>query len=445
MIGKSEGKPSLLFLTQRLPYPPTKGEKIRQYQILRRLADFFTIYLGCLIDDPADCQYIDVVKAFCREIHAPLIARNTARIRCLVGLLTGEPLSVSFFRNYSLRQWVDETISRVKPDVVFVISSNMAPYVLPIPHAPVRVVDLVDVDSEKWRAYSNNAGWLMRAVYRREWKRVAALEDQIVRQCDHSLFVSDAEAALMRRRTPGYDTKISGLSNGVDHAYFNPNRFYRNPFKGDAPTFVFTGTMDYPPNVDAVCWFARDILPLIRKQDPSVRFCIVGNHPVSAVRQLEYLDGVTVTGWVSDVRPYLAHATVAVAPMRIARGVQNKVLEAMAMGRPVVVTDGALEGIDAEHGLHLLLANDPDAFAAACLRVAGPDGVPLGRAARQQAIARYDWSIQLDSLIELLNRSCKSSFELSSAGSLMIPDRPDSVREGPEHLEGGSERVFSGH
>lgn len=440
-----QNKPNLLFLTQRLPYPPTKGEKIRQYQILRRLAEFFTVDLGCLIDDSADRQYRDVVKAFCREVHTPSITRSTARVRCLTGLLTGEPLSVTFFRNASLRRWVIETISRVKPDVIFVISSNMAPYILPIPAAQIRVVDLVDVDSEKWRAYSAKSSWLMGAIYRREWRRVAALEEQIVRECDHSLFVSDAEAAIARKRMVGYDAKVSRLGNGVDHAFFCPKRFYKKPFKGEAPTYVFTGTMDYPPNIDAVCWFAREILPLIREQSPIARFYIVGNHPVSAVRKLEKIDGVTVTGWVADVRPYLAHATAAVAPMRIARGIQNKVLEAMAMGRPIVLTDDALEGIDAKHGLHLLLANDPYTFAAACLRVAGPDGVRIGTAARQQAIAQYDWSVQLDSLIGLLSRSCKKSTEISSAADLTMPDRSDSACEGLGHLEDGSGRVFSHH
>jgi sugar transferase (PEP-CTERM/EpsH1 system associated) len=321
----------------------------------------------------------------------------------------------------------------------------MAPYILSTPRAEVRVVDLVDVDSEKWRAYSDKAGWLMRAIYQREWRRVAALEERIVQECDHSLFVSDAEAAVMRGRVPEYESKIVGLSNGVDHAFFNPAMPYRTPFVGDAPTFVFTGTMDYPPNVDAVRWFARDILPLIRERIPTARFYIVGNHPVSAVRQLENIDGVVVTGWVADVRPYLAHATAAVAPMRIARGIQNKVLEAMAMGCPVVLTSGALEGIDAEPGLHVLLANDPQTFALACLTATGPGGLQLGAAARQRAVACYDWAVRLDPLVELLSRSIKRPSELSCGANSTMLERSDVVRVGPGQLEHGDDCVSSRH
>ena len=403
MTIQSEVKPNLLFLTQRLPYPPNKGEKIRQYQILRHLASSFTIDLGCLIDDPADIQYIGAVKELCREIYTPVIDRRLASLTCLTGLLTGEPLSVTFFRHAGLQRWVRDTVCRVRPKVIFIISSNMAPYALALARKEVRVVDLVDVDSEKWRAYADTACWPMRAIYRREWRKVSALERQIVRECDHALFASDAEAAVMSHQTPDYARWIVGLSNGVDYNFFDPAHHYGTPFEGDQPTFVFTGTMDYPPNIDAVRWFAHDILPLIRKTLPEARFCIVGNRPTAAVMQLREIEGVRVTGWVADVRPYLAHAVVAVAPMRIARGIQNKVLEAMAMGRPVVVTEGALEGIEAEPNVHLLRADDPHDFAAACLRLAGPEGAVVGTAARECVVARYNWSVRLKPLIPLLS------------------------------------------
>lgn len=418
MTSESTGKPDLLFLTQRLPYPPNKGEKIRQYQILRHLAASFTIDLGCLIDDPADIQYIDAVKELCREVYTPVIDRRLASLTCLSGLLTGEPLSVTFFHHAGLQRWVRETVCRVRPKVIFVISSNMAPYALALARTGVRVVDLVDVDSEKWRAYADTACWPLRVIYRREWRKVSALERQIVRECDHALFASDAEAAVMSRQTPDYARWIIGLSNGVDYMFFDPAACYGSPFEGDQPTFVFTGTMDYPPNIDAVRWFAYDILPLIRKTLPEARFCVVGNHPAPAVLHLREIEGVTVTGWVADVRPYLAHAVVAVAPMRIARGIQNKVLEAMAMGRPVVVTEGALEGIEAEPNVHLLRADDPHAFAAACLRLAGPEGAVFGTAARERVIARYNWSVRLKPLVALLSDRGANRRDLPEAPSL---------------------------
>lgn len=439
MTSGSEDKPKLLFLTQRLPYPPNKGEKIRQYQILRHLAQFYTIYLGCLIDDPADRGHIGTIKALCSDVHTPSINRRLARLTCLTGWLTDEPLSVTFFRNASLQRWVNEIVSRVRPQVIFVISSNMAPYVLPLSHTGVCVVDLVDVDSEKWRAYANATVWPMRAVYRREWRKVAALERQIVQECDRALFVSDAEASVMAGQIPEHAARIVGVSNGVDYEYFDPGLSYGSPFDGDAPTFVFTGTMDYPPNIDAVRWFAQEVLPVIRDAIPAARFCVVGNHPAPAVLELRDIDGVMVTGWVADVRPYLAHATIAVAPMRIARGIQNKVLEAMAMACPIVVTDAALEGIEAEAGVHLLVANDPQAFAAACVRLVGPDGAALGRAARLRVIARYDWAVRLQPLIGLLDRARSlrpevvtngnATSDISSSDDLRLPTPAGSSNE----------------
>ena len=226
----------------------------------------------------------------------------------------------------------------VRPAVTFVYSSNMAPYILDLPKTGTRVVDLVDVDSEKWRAFAETTTGPMRLVYRREWRKIAALERRIARECDLSAFVSDAEARLFARQHPDCAARIRGVSNGVDHRYFDPALDHPPVYDTTRPNYVFTGTMDYPPNVEAVGWFAADILPLIRRTLPAARFHIVGSNPSPEVLKLAQLDGVFVTGRVPDVRPYVAHATAGVAPMRIARGIQNKVLEAMAMARPVVLT-----------------------------------------------------------------------------------------------------------
>ena len=258
-------------------------------------------------------------------------------------------------------------------------------------------MDLADVDSEKWRAYAGTAGFPMRHVYRREWRKVAALERRIAQECDLSTFVSAAEADLFKTLVPGEAGRVRGISSGVDHRYFDPGLGFEVPFDPAIPTFVFTGTMDYPPNADAVTWFANEILPLIRHTVPAARFYIVGNSPNEAVSRLDRLDGVVVTGRVPDVRPYVFHATAAVAPMRIARGIQNKVLEAMALARPVIVTSGALEGIDAAPEEDIILADDTAAFAAAALRlIADPAlGTAIGAAARQRVLRSYDWDTTL--------------------------------------------------
>ncbi len=396
--------PSLLFLTQRIPYPPIKGEKIRAWHVLQHLARSFDLHLGCLVDDPHDLEHMPTVRALCADAHFAMLDRRRAKLACLRGLLTNEPLSVVFYRDRGLAAWVRRVLSEVEPDVVFVSSSNMAPYILDRRSpARTRVVDLVDVDSEKWRAYAETGHGPMRWVHAREARLTARLEARIARECDWSTFVSAEEAQLFTTLVPGSAARVRAISNGVDSTHFDPARTTPPPFDTARPTFVFTGALDYPPNIDAVAWFARTILPLVQQTLPAAQFFIVGSGPTAEVQALAGLQGVTVTGRVPDVRPYIAHAAAGVAPMRIARGIQNKVLEAMAMARPVVVTPDALEGIGATPGEEVLLADGAEAFAAACLHAAGPAGAPIGLAARRRVLADYIWEERMREFDELLH------------------------------------------
>jgi sugar transferase (PEP-CTERM/EpsH1 system associated) len=226
---------------------------------------------------------------------------------------------------------------------------------------------------------------------------------------------------LFARLVPERARHIRGVSSGVDHRYFDPALAHTPVFDTTLPTYVFTGTMDYPPNVDAVVWFATEILPVIRRTVPAARFYIVGNGPSAEVQRLASIEGVFVTGRVPDVRPYVAHATAGVAPMRIARGIQNKVLEAMSLGRPVVLTSGALEGIEAAPATDVLLADTVEDFAAACSRLAlSNDGAAIGAAARARIVRDYDWSARLRRFDDLLRpapaaRATKTYEERSDA------------------------------
>ncbi len=397
--------PSLLFLTQRIPYPPIKGEKIRPLQILRHLRKSHDIHLGCLVDDPRDQEHVPTVRAMCTDACFATIDRRKARIACLRGLLTGEPLSVTFYRHHGLAAWVRGVMQDVRPSVIFVCSSNMAPYVLDLREPEqICLVDLADVDSEKWRAYAETGSFPMNRVHAREWHLVAALEARIIRECDWSTFVSNAEAGLFARQHSGQAAKIRAVSSGVDHAYFDPAQRHNAPFAADRLNFVFTGTMDYPPNIDAVEWFAEAILPIVRRSHPAAAFHVVGSNPAPRVQSLSAMNGVFVTGRVADVRPYIAHASAAVAPMRIARGIQNKVLEAMAMARPTVVTGDALSGIGAIPGKEVLLADTAESFAAACEEAAGPAGNTIGEAARRRVLRDFTWAECLRGFDPLLHR-----------------------------------------
>jgi len=419
--------PGILFLTQRIPYPPTKGEKIRAFQILKYLSLSHDIYLGCLIDDPQDLKHVSAVNALCAHSFFATLDRRRARISCLRGLLTGEPLSVCFYRNRGLARWVAQVLRELAPEVIFVSSSNMAPYVLGLQsRIPVFVVDMVDVDSEKWRAYSKRGPLLLRLVHEREWRRVSKLEARIGHACDWVTFVSPEEAALFARQHPEVSPKIRAISNGVDHIFFDPAHRFEAPYETDHHNFVFTGTMDYPPNIDAATWFARTILPLIHRNDPDARFHIVGANPAAGVRQLTATKGVFVTGAVRDVRPYVAFAAACVAPLRIARGIQNKVLEAMAMARTVVVTPEALEGIAALPEREVLLAETPEAFAAACLYAASAGSLAIGQAARRRIISDYNWAERLRGFDPLLRRPRGGAEELTPSGD-QVPYEADTT------------------
>lgn len=404
--------PALLFLTQRIPYPPHKGEKIRPLQILRHLRQSYDVYLGCLVDDPRDIQHIPIVQSLCADSYFANLNRRRAKLSCLTGLLTGEPLSVTFYRDRGLATWIRRVLRDVQPEALFICSSNMAPYILDLRgQERVCLVDLADVDSEKWRAYAGGGSPIMRRVHAREWRRVAALEARIARECDWSTFVSTEEANLFARMHPAFAAKSRAVGSGVDHQYFDPARPFDAPYPTDRLNFVFTGTMDYPPNVDAVAWFTASVLPIIRRTAPTAAFHVVGSNPAPPVQALTAHQGVFVTGRVPDVRPYLAHCTAAVAPMRIARGIQNKVLEGMAMGRPVVVTGDALEGIDASPGTQLLLGETPEELAAACLMTATEQGSAIGRAARDHIVRHFSWSEKLSGFDPLLGTSTRINQE----------------------------------
>lgn len=394
---------SLLFLCHRIPFPPDKGEKIRAFRILEHLALRYRVTLGCFIDDVADKAHISALEPYCTELRCFDLPRETAKLRALKGLLTGSPLTVASFANAAMGRWVSDVLAREMHDVVFVYSSAMAQYVMDRDLRGARLImDFVDVDSDKWRQYAAETTGPMRWVYRRETHKLLAFDRQVAARADAGIFVSDAEAALWRTLAPEAAAKTHGIANGIDCRYFSPRHVWSSPFSGHGPHFVFTGTMDYWPNVDAVKWFAANVFPKLRAARPDATFTIVGAKPTNEVSALQSQAGVHVTGRVSDVRPYLAYAHAAVAPMRIARGIQNKILEAMATAKPVVSTAQGLEGIDATPERHLLLADTADDFFYACLRASEPDAAAIGLAARRLMEDAYTWERRLQGLDALV-------------------------------------------
>ena len=410
--------PELLFLTQRIPYPPIKGEKIRPFQILRVLAERYVVHLGCLIDDPTDWQHIPVLQRICDETHfAPLDPRR-AKLACLTGLLDGTPLSVRYFYNRGLERWVADLLARRPIDAALVCSSAMAQYLLHRPNRPPRIVmDFADVDSDKWRQYAERHGLPMRWVYGRESRVLLEYDRQIGRAFAASTFVSRAEAKLFRQLAPEIADKTHYVNSGVDSTYFSPAESCENPY-GSGPVAVFTGTMNYWPNIDAVAWFANEILPRVRQHVPEARFFIVGSSPDAQVERLRQLPGVTVTGRVPDVRPYLAHAAVVVVPLRVAGGVQNKVLEAMAMAKTVIASPRALAGLEPAAARNAVVAENADSFAAAVTRCLA-QGNRTATEARACVLDLYDWRRNLAAFLPLLDAPAQSS--ALHAGAVISP------------------------
>lgn len=371
----------VLFLAHRLPYPPDRGDRIRSWHVLKALAKLAPVHVVAPLESEDDRRWIATVEGVAASVT--VAKRSTSKLQAMVGALaSGLPASVVAFQHRGLKAQVRDCIAVHGIDTIYAFSGQMAGYVPP-DFTGRFVMDFVDMDSAKFAQLGGFAN-------RQEGRRLLAWEVAAARRADVSLFVSAAEAALFTRKT-GLPAQV--LGNGIDVEHFAPQEGGGTP---QEPLIVFTGQMDYAPNVDAVTGFTRDALPRI----PGAHFAIVGRAPIAGVRALAG-DRITVTGEVPDTRPWLARAAVVVAPLTLARGVQNKVLEAMAMGKAVVLSPGAAEGIDAEDGVHFVIARDP-APAISALLADPARTAAIGAAARMRMEERYGWDAQMRPLAGFL-------------------------------------------
>ncbi len=386
---------NLLFLVHRMPYPPDKGDKVRSYHLLKHLVAHHRVFVGTFLDDPADEVHVDSLRALCAGLHVERLNPRRARIASLAGLATRDALSLHYYRDGGMRRWVEHTLATESIDQAIVFSSSMAQYAEHQPGLPM-LVDFVDVDSAKWADYAGRHRAPMSWLYRREGRQLLAYERAVAARADRSFFATDKEVELFLGLAPECAGRVEALGNGVDAEFFSFVADRVSPFLAGEIPLVFTGAMDYWPNVDAVTWFATEVLPRLRQQRPNVRFHIVGRSPTPAVRALAS-EAVVVTGTVPDVRPYLQHAAVVVAPLRLARGIQNKILEAMAMERPVVAATACVQALTAEDGREILSASEPDDYLRCIdLLLRAPDrAATIGVAGRLRVQASYAWPAQL--------------------------------------------------
>jgi len=384
----------VLYLTHRVPFPPDKGDRIRNYHLLRQLARRGRVWLGCLADEPVGAEALAELERLCERVAVVPLGGARRWLRAGLSLLGGGSLSEGAFAEPRLRAVVRGWAAEARFDAVVISASSLVPYLNEPGLAGFpAVVDLVDVDSQKWLDFAAASRPPKRWLYRLEGRRVRKLERAMSRWARAVAVVSRAEADLYEGFTGTGTATVA--PNGVDLDYFVPAGG-----KADQAC-VFVGAMDYLPNVDAAVWFAREVWPGVRARFPAAEFRIVGRKPAPAVRELAALPGVDVVGPVPDVRPHVAGAAVVVAPLRLARGIQNKVLEALAMGRPVVAAPAALAGLRAEPGRDLLAAATPAEWVEAVggLFADPARGRELGTAGRRFVEEHHDWERCLEPLL----------------------------------------------
>jgi sugar transferase (PEP-CTERM/EpsH1 system associated) len=404
----------ILALVHRVPFPPNKGEKIRAFNQLRYLSEHgHSIDLCTFADDPDDRHHQEALLKYCRSVRIISKPKKLNTIRSLGALPSAKPLSVGFYHSFRMRFVIRNLLRANSYDVIFCYSSPMAEFVRNDRFSgriPVRIMDFVDVDSDKWKQYSEHKAQPMKAVYLAEAHLLARYERSIAREFDASTLVSEEEVRAFRDIAPGANEIVS-IPNGVDTVYFGETNC--TPPPKDAPLFVFVGQMDYFANIDAVKYFAQDIFPTVREQLPKAQFQIVGRAPTAEVQSLAKHPGIEVTGAVDDIRDYLGAASIMVAPLRIARGIQNKVLEAMAARVPVVASPAAFAGIEGRAGTHALICDDADSYARDLIQLVDDEPLQqrLAREARTLVEDEYAWAPAMRKLEQLMQEKVRLKHE----------------------------------
>lgn len=399
-------RPSCLILTHRVPLPPNRGDRIRTSNFLRHIAQRADVWLGCLADEPVSDQTWKTLQTLCHRVAIVPVEPRLRWLRAGTSFLSGGTISEGAFRSPRLQHIVSEWTSQKQFDSALCSSSALAPYLQTskLKQTP-RFVDLIDVDSEKWFDYAQASGFLKRGIFQREGTRLRKLESSITDWASGITVVSEPEAEIYHSFRP--DGPLRAIPNGVDVDYFSPESTESDAGGTSAPSqsgCVFVGALDYKPNIDGIVWFARAVWPEILRQCPRQTLKIVGRKPVPEVVKLNGIPGVKVVGTVPDVRPFLSQAAVAVVPLRIARGVQNKVLEALAMAKAVVASPDPLVGLRVEDGVHLFKAVAPQEWVSCVTRLL--DDEPLRRdvgiAGQAYVTAHHRWEQCLEPLMDFL-------------------------------------------
>lgn len=397
----------ILFLAHRIPFPPDRGDKIRSHHLLNALARIAPVHVGCFADTDGDLVHTPLLAGIAAS-HCLIRRRKSMAMAGAEALLARKPVSLTAFDHPSLRAWVRATLAAHPIDTIFVFSGQMGQYVPE--NFPGRVViDLCDVDSAKFQSYARTGTFPRNWIDAREGTLLALEESRLAQLADRTLLVSPAEAALFRSRiAPDLANNVIALGNGIDAELFDPRSVRPHPDLANSPGphFVFTGQMDYLPNVAAAQRVIGRLLPPIRAIHPQAQFHVVGRAPLPCLTSQDGLRGVRIWGEVPDVRPFLVAADVVIAPLEIARGVQNKVLEAMAMARPVLLTPEAATGIDAEDGIHFAVESGDGALVTRALTLLNDReaAARMAAQARRYVTEQQSWPAMLAHLGSIIGK-----------------------------------------
>lgn len=390
----------ILFLTQRLPYPPNRGDRIRAYHFLKHLSRTHTLHVGSLLMDRIDKEGVKPLVDICEKTFLHSLPQWRRVFNCLLALFSGKSFSCAYFYSGKLKKKIKEAHKNEKYDMVFISSSSMAQYVddLALP----ALVDFVDADSKKWEELSLASQGLKKFIFGLEHRRIKRLEKQILEQSKLSIVTTEQDKNILKRIVS--DSNIEVVQNGVD-----VERFRRVGTERNGKRVLFVGMMNYEPNIDAMIYFTKDIWPLVIEKCKDATLQIVGANPVSKVRKLDKLKGVSVVGTVEDVVPYYEKANVFIAPLRMGRGVQNKILEAMAMELPVVTTNEPCQAIGAAEAEGVISCEDSNQFAEDVIELLDNEEqrIKLGASARNFVERNYSWDRSANALNKAIDYICQ--------------------------------------
>ena len=388
----------ILFLAQRVPYPPNRGDRITTYHEIRLLSRQHQVHVAALSDSVEEAAGVEPLREICASVDVAVLPGWRSKVQAMAVAASPLPLTLPFYYSPQLAAKVAWRVATSGIDLIHVFSSSMAQYVDWCGHLP-RVMQFADLDSIKWRQMSKMNSWPKSWVYGAEATRLLWYERSIARRYQKCMVVTEEERQEMQHFIPGVNSAVA--ANGVDIDYFAPT--------GEEPEedhMVFVGVMDYFPNEEGMEFFCQEVLPVIQKSRPAAKITIVGARPSERVLALRSIPGVAVTGPVDDIRPYMARASLAVVPLRLARGVQNKVLEAMSMGMATLCSEAAFRGIEAVEGEHGVVADEPDELASKAIELLGdPERrAEMGAAARKVMVDRYSWEAQVAKLEDLYDQ-----------------------------------------